>query len=90
MVQHAPDNSAFIFNCQMGRGRTTTGMVIAACALLHKQGALQAAAAAPGGKAAPSTAPECFVPGVNSAMSTQVHLDLYLLIRKKRVIRWRL
>lgn len=28
--------SSIIFNCQMGRGRTTTGMVIACCILLRK------------------------------------------------------
>lgn len=30
ILKNAPENSLFIFNCQQGRGRTTTGMVIAA------------------------------------------------------------
>ena len=30
------DSDSIVFNCQMGRGRTTTGMVIACCILLRK------------------------------------------------------
>jgi hypothetical protein len=38
----APESSAFMFNCQMGRGRTTTGMVVAALTLLKRTGATDA------------------------------------------------
>lgn len=31
-----PDDAAIIFNCQMGRGRTTTGMVIACLLQIHR------------------------------------------------------
>lgn len=32
-----PPGAALVFNCQMGRGRTTTGMIIASLLYLRKQ-----------------------------------------------------
>lgn len=32
-----PDGAALVFNCQMGRGRTTTGMVIASLLQLRRR-----------------------------------------------------
>uniref|UniRef100_A0A7S3QUH6 Tyrosine specific protein phosphatases domain-containing protein n=1 Tax=Dunaliella tertiolecta TaxID=3047 RepID=A0A7S3QUH6_DUNTE len=34
-----PDDAGVVFNCQMGRGRTTTGMIIASLLYLRKMGA---------------------------------------------------
>ena len=45
-----PEGAALVFNCQMGRGRTTTGMIIAS--LLHirrKHGSLDLPPAPQGG-----------------------------------------
>jgi hypothetical protein len=36
---NVPPSTALIFNCQMGRGRTTTGMIIASLLLLRRMGA---------------------------------------------------
>ncbi|CAM6102777.1 unnamed protein product [Calypogeia fissa] len=36
-IASAPSNTAFVFNCQMGRGRTTTGTVIACLVQLRCQ-----------------------------------------------------
>ncbi len=47
-----PEGAALVFNCQMGRGRTTTGMIIAS--LLHirrKHGSLNLPPAPQGGPA---------------------------------------
>ncbi|GFR48167.1 hypothetical protein Agub_g10003 [Astrephomene gubernaculifera] len=44
--------SAFIFNCQMGRGRTTTGTIIGTLLYLRKLGAFPAAGAAGAGAGA--------------------------------------
>jgi hypothetical protein len=41
-VMKAERPAAYVFNCQMGRGRTTTGMVIASLIILKKAGALDA------------------------------------------------
>lgn len=35
-ISHVDVNTEIIFNCQMGRGRTTTGMVIATLVYLHR------------------------------------------------------
>lgn len=35
-VAQGQEPSATVFNCQMGRGRTTTGMIIASMVLLRK------------------------------------------------------
>ena len=32
-----PEGAALVFNCQMGRGRTTTGMIIASLLHLRRQ-----------------------------------------------------
>lgn len=32
-----PDGAALVFNCQMGRGRTTTGMIIASLLYLRRR-----------------------------------------------------
>jgi hypothetical protein len=73
MVQTAPDSSAFVFNCQMGRGRTTTGMIIASLALLQRAGALGDALthslAADG-----HVAPMWFASGIQRALDSQVQL----------------
>eukprot|EP00892_Ulva_mutabilis_P004224 jgi/Ulvmu1/2173/UM013_0017.1 len=42
-VYSATQPAAFVFNCQMGRGRTTTGMVIASMLLLQLHGFLDRA-----------------------------------------------
>ena len=42
-----PSGAALVFNCQMGRGRTTTGMVIAALVTLRRAVAATAAAEGP-------------------------------------------
>ncbi|WIA11258.1 hypothetical protein OEZ85_011384 [Tetradesmus obliquus] len=42
---NVPPDAALVFNCQMGRGRTTTGMVIATLLTLRRFGAFSAAAA---------------------------------------------
>lgn len=44
IVSSAEQPAAFVFNCQMGRGRTTTGMVIASLVLLQKHHMLEASA----------------------------------------------
>lgn len=41
---NVPSDAALVFNCQMGRGRTTTGMVIATLVTLRRLGAFPAAA----------------------------------------------
>lgn len=33
---NAPEGAALVFNCQMGRGRTTTGMIIASLLQLKR------------------------------------------------------
>lgn len=38
-ISQADINAEIIFNCQMGRGRTTTGMVIATLIYLNRIGA---------------------------------------------------
>lgn len=38
-ISQADINTQIIFNCQMGRGRTTTGMVIATLVYLNRIGA---------------------------------------------------
>lgn len=38
-ISQADINTEIIFNCQMGRGRTTTGMVIATLVYLNRIGA---------------------------------------------------
>lgn len=38
-IWSVPEGAAIIFNCQMGRGRTTTGTIIASVLLLRKMGA---------------------------------------------------
>lgn len=43
---NVPTDAALVFNCQMGRGRTTTGMIIATLLVLRRLGAY------PTGKAA--------------------------------------
>ena len=45
-VRSAPQDSAFVFNCQMGRGRTTTGMVCACIMMRASSGKLAAPAVA--------------------------------------------
>lgn len=37
-ISQADIDTEFIFNCQMGRGRTTTGMVIATLVYLNRTG----------------------------------------------------
>ncbi|KIY98140.1 hypothetical protein MNEG_9823 [Monoraphidium neglectum] len=39
---NVPPSTALIFNCQMGRGRTTTGMIIGCLVLLRRMGAFPA------------------------------------------------
>ena len=39
LISQADVNTEIIFNCQMGRGRTTTGMVIATLFYLNRIGA---------------------------------------------------
>jgi hypothetical protein len=39
---NVPPDAALVFNCQMGRGRTTTGMVIATLVTLRRLGAFSA------------------------------------------------
>ncbi|KAF6255732.1 inositol hexakisphosphate-domain-containing protein [Scenedesmus sp. NREL 46B-D3] len=41
---NVPPDAALVFNCQMGRGRTTTGMVIATLVTLRRLGAFNTAA----------------------------------------------
>jgi hypothetical protein len=41
---NVPPDAALVFNCQMGRGRTTTGMVIATLVTLRRLGAFHTAA----------------------------------------------
>jgi Inositol hexakisphosphate len=48
-----PQGAALVFNCQMGRGRTTTGMIIAS--LLHVQ-----AMSRPDSSSGAPDAPACF------------------------------
>jgi hypothetical protein len=43
-IRSAPPDSAFVFNCQMGRGRTTTGMVCACIMMRASSGKLAAPA----------------------------------------------
>lgn len=69
MVEESPEESAYIFNCQMGRGRTTTGMVIAAAALLHRRGAVAAAIA---GTPSAAAAPPWFAAGVQRSLTSRV------------------
>ena len=72
MVQAAPEGSAFVFNCQMGRGRTTTGMVIASLAILQRAGAVAAALRAPAdGTADALPAPKWFAQGIRRARESQ-------------------
>jgi hypothetical protein len=73
MVQGAPVDSAFVFNCQMGRGRTTTGMVIASLAILQRAGAVRAALEAPAGGPVPAlpSAPPWFAAGISRARASQ-------------------
>ena len=40
-VKDVPPSDALIFNCQMGGGRTTTGMVIGCLIRMHTSGVLQ-------------------------------------------------
>jgi predicted protein tyrosine phosphatase len=74
LLWHAPDPAAFIFNCQMGRGRTTTGMVIASLVALRRMGALDALCQADRGAAAvlPLTTPEWLLDNFNRSLHSQV------------------
>ena len=45
-IRSAPQDAAFVFNCQMGRGRTTTGMVCACIMMRASSGKLAAPAKA--------------------------------------------
>jgi Inositol hexakisphosphate len=63
-----PPGAALVFNCQMGRGRTTTGTVIATLLCLRRRGAFPAhgggvSAAAAAAAAAASTGPGSTVNG---------------------------
>merc|ERR1711860_363470 len=40
VVRNSPSNAEIIFNCQMGRGRTTTGLSIATAVRLWKRNEL--------------------------------------------------
>lgn len=40
-VKDVPSSDALIFNCQMGGGRTTTGMVIGCLIRMHTSGLVQ-------------------------------------------------
>jgi hypothetical protein len=70
IVMDAPHCSAFMFNCQLGRGRTTTGMVVATLTHLKRIGATDAVlggdAASLAGVKAPSWFKEAFQAAVNS------------------------
>lgn len=46
-IATAPRDTVFVFNCQMGRGRTTTGMVIACLVLLRCENGLLKACCLP-------------------------------------------
>ena len=61
---NVPEDTALIFNCQMGRGRTTTGMIIGTLMLLRRAGAFPPPAPRASGDggagAAPPAAPAWF------------------------------
>ncbi len=44
-VTHAPESAALVFNCQMGRGRTTTAMIVASLLQVRERAAIVAGAA---------------------------------------------
>lgn len=50
-----PEQVALVFNCQMGRGRTTTGMIIASLLHLHHRGRIPGTTPVP---ASHSSAPQ--------------------------------
>jgi hypothetical protein len=54
-INEVPEGAALMFNCQMGRGRTTTGMIIASLVYLRRNHAFPGDALYE-----PSTAPEWF------------------------------
>lgn len=66
-VYSASYPAAFVFNCQMGRGRTTTGMVITSMALLKRQGVLNRALAQPAIGGGPTAAAEPAPPDTGAA-----------------------
>lgn len=79
-VYAAKQPAAFVFNCQMGRGRTTTGMVIASLVLMKlnhvldtvlegpSQGALVASESAGGAFETPAW----FQQGVDRSLASEV------------------
>ena len=80
-VASASRGTAFVFNCQMGRGRTTTGMIIASLAILQQSGAVAAAAhggAEPGG-AEPEGTPAWLLDSITQARARQVHIRCWQL-----------
>lgn len=78
---HAPEQpAAFVFNCQMGRGRTTTGMVIAALALMKRNRVLdpvlevgsQGALPDPGADESAFETPAWFKEGIERSLASEV------------------
>lgn len=72
IVLRAPPHSAFVFNCQMGRGRTTTGMVIASLAYLKRIGATDPAGDDSLEDTPAGTVPEWLEDGVQQSLNSQV------------------
>lgn len=70
-VHSARQPAAFVFNCQMGRGRTTTGMVITSMCLLQLNGVLDQALAEPASNNGAAAAPADLDPPGDSAASAE-------------------
>ena len=98
-VYAAQQPAAFVFNCQMGRGRTTTGMVIASLVLMKLNhvldpvldGASKAASGAPESANSAFETPAWFQEGIERSLASEVctatqtrHLHQCLLGLKPR------